>query len=962
MQDQPVDSSAISSQPIPVSPNNPCPFLRGLVAGGYVGGHVVPLPKLTATIESATGEKGLKERLAGMEIYLVALIANGLSPLRLFKSWWSGAVLDELRNGPLDKHGAGSRILDVDGEVDESEITRLAEFGSDYVDGSGGTERGLNSQQITTYMNANFARAKGHRRPIDRLLMNGEWPVLLKILGKGEGDDRYLSVAEVRTLFVERKFPARIVARLAQPLAPRRLTTFIESAFGSAVASFSLLWFLVTFPYQLRWSFAKLLGLAVWLAVLLWLAVIQFPDQLRWALTKLPGKLPATLAELLPPPLPDTPAVKTARWLDQGWSTEDRQWFHHVSQGTKTFPVPYAWFLALEQPRFHIFSQPGLLSDTDYLERFGFIPDAKAIHIDKATLLNYGYADSAAALASTPSLSSKWPAENSDGLPVGFARLAGATDPATGIAQRDLIGLTCAACHTGSIHYKGTSIRYDGGPAMVNLYKLEQATGLSIAYTLLPCVPLLPCRFERFATRVLGPNATEADRAALKKGLSDAKAVVEAQATALENLYGRMNQQDTEEGYGRLDALNRIGNQVFYTDMVASGLTVSDNNLHLRDAPVSFPPIWTVPWFSWAQYDASISQPLIRNAGEALGVAASINFSSDYSPDLLFRSSVDIDNLASIEAMLRGPDPYKQNPPEFGGLRSPKWPSDIFADDPAWKINPVRVDNGRKIYAEICAECHLGPVADPAFDSQFSDKSFWTSPHLQKDGDGPVLDEVQKGVGGMGTDPGQAHVLMLRTVEVPGFLDIDPARDLGKFWGCTDIPATSAEIPFALALMDVVDRTNRKWMADKGLSEQQQQALWRSRKNCPNPGNARETHYRARPLNGVWATAPYLHNGSVPSLYWMLKPASERPKQFCMGTRDFDPQQVGFRVEPGEKQACRHGETLFSVTNSDGSPAPGNSNLGHSLEGTPGPGKPGVIGRLLTEDERYDLIEYLKTL
>jgi hypothetical protein len=115
-------------------------------------------------------------------------------------------------------------------------------------------------------------------------------------------------------------------------------------------------------------------------------------------------------------------------------------------------------------------------------------------------------------------------------------------------------------------------------------------------------------------------------------------------------------------------------------------------------------------------------------------------------------------------------------------------------------------------------------------------------------------------------------------------------------------------------------------------------------------------------LNGVWATAPYLHNGSVPSLYWMLKPAAERPKQFCIGTRDFDPQQVGFHVEPGEKPACRHGETLFSAVNSDGSAVTGNSNLGHSLEGTPGPGKPGVIGRLLKEDERTDLIEYLKTL
>src|SRR5580692_11375497 len=226
-----------TNQPIPVSPDNPCPFLRGLVAGGYVGGHVVPLPKLTGKIEAASGTEGLKKKFVGMETYGVALIANGLNPLRLFKSWWSGAVLDELRNGPLDKHGAGSRILNVDGQVDESEIARLAEFGSDYADGSGGAERGLNSQQITAYMNANFARAKGHRRAVDRLLMNGEWPVLLNILGKGEGNDRYLSVAEVRTLFVERKFPARIVARLAQPLPVASCcATFAKAAVGLLAA------------------------------------------------------------------------------------------------------------------------------------------------------------------------------------------------------------------------------------------------------------------------------------------------------------------------------------------------------------------------------------------------------------------------------------------------------------------------------------------------------------------------------------------------------------------------------------------------------------------------------------------------------------------------------------------------------------------------------------------------------
>src|ERR1700760_4468852 len=105
MQDQPATSSAGSSQQIPVSPDNPCPFLRGLVAGGFVDGHTVPLPKLTSTIEAATGETGVKRRIAGAKVYVVALFANGLQPLRVLKSWWSGADLDQLRDGPLDKHG-----------------------------------------------------------------------------------------------------------------------------------------------------------------------------------------------------------------------------------------------------------------------------------------------------------------------------------------------------------------------------------------------------------------------------------------------------------------------------------------------------------------------------------------------------------------------------------------------------------------------------------------------------------------------------------------------------------------------------------------------------------------------------------------------------------------------------------------------------------------------------------------
>jgi hypothetical protein len=204
--------SAPGAAPIAVSPNNPCPFLRALVANGYVGGHDVPLSKIAGTIELASGEVGASKIPVWLKTFGVAQMANG-NPLR---SFISGAVLDELRNGPLDKHGAGSRILDVEAHVHEDEITRLGSFGKNRPDGAGGIELGLNAEEIETYMAANMERAGAAARWYYPMLMKGEWPVLLKIMGKGEGDDRYLSVAEVKTLFVEKRFPERIVARLAR--------------------------------------------------------------------------------------------------------------------------------------------------------------------------------------------------------------------------------------------------------------------------------------------------------------------------------------------------------------------------------------------------------------------------------------------------------------------------------------------------------------------------------------------------------------------------------------------------------------------------------------------------------------------------------------------------------------------------------------------------------------------------
>jgi hypothetical protein len=97
--------------------------------------------------------------------------------------------------------------------------------------------------------------------------------------------------------------------------------------------------------------------------------------------------------------------------------------------------------------------------------------------------------------------------------------------------------------------------------------------------------------------------------------------------------------------------------------------------------------------------------------------------------------------------------------------------------------------------------------------------------------------------------------------------------------------------------------------------------------------------YKARPLNGIWAAAPYLHNGSVPSLYALLLPPAERPDRFAVGRWEYDPKHVGYASD---------GQVPFVLDTS--LPGNGNSNGGHEY------------GTKLAEEDRWALVEYLKTL
>ncbi len=178
-----------------------------------------PLDKVAAVIVATTSAGDGSPELPSAAIVGIGLVANGLSPLACLENKKRGLRLNALRGGPLDKKGVGSGILDSRGNVDAKELARLRGFAKKKVSKDGSSEPGLALPELRAYMDANFERAAGRRRLIDRTLMIGEWPVLLKVLGKEGTTGRYLSLRDVEELFTKRRLPQRIRERLqSQPI------------------------------------------------------------------------------------------------------------------------------------------------------------------------------------------------------------------------------------------------------------------------------------------------------------------------------------------------------------------------------------------------------------------------------------------------------------------------------------------------------------------------------------------------------------------------------------------------------------------------------------------------------------------------------------------------------------------------------------------------------------------------
>ncbi len=477
--------------------------------------------------------------------------------------------------------------------------------------------------------------------------------------------------------------------------------------------------------------------------------------------------------------------------------------------------------------------------------------------------------------------------DNPGGLPLGFARV---TDKKTGVVW---LGMSCAACHANQIDTGTASLRIDGGPTLANTYGFFG----QVAYAL-QATGQEDAKFDRFARKVLGQGYNPASASALRQAVSDLAADrVQRQ---------RQNDPPHPYGHGRSDAFGQIFNQVLVQDLTqlardlnwpeAEIKMISSRNTHPADAPVSYPFLWDTPHYDLVQWPGILpnSGPfgLARDAGELLGVFGQV----ELKPNLGlggYPSSIQVEAMGELQKLLRE-------------LVSPLWPEEYLPP-----LDRAKVASGQLIYQQQCAQCHA--VIDRTDSKR---RLFAVMTPLVTPGNDPDSAE------NLGTDSTEVDNALSRIAWTGPLKGNRLFGELGQKFG-TWVPANDMLKHVTIGIL----------LAHK---LEDAEAVIREYTHLESTPTFDPRSYKARSLNGIWATAPYLHNGSVPNLWELLKPPAQRIQKFQVGSRRLDPVNVGFDITSGPSLL----DTRLR----------GNSNAGHAY------------GTDLTDEQKWALVEYLKSL
>lgn len=498
------------------------------------------------------------------------------------------------------------------------------------------------------------------------------------------------------------------------------------------------------------------------------------------------------------------------------------------------------------------------------------------------------------------------PENDETDIPVGFTVAEEAGAPA--------IGMTCSACHTRQIDVNGTAYRIDGGPGIVDFQSFLADLDASVQAVL-----ATDSSFDQFADEVLGSSASGEKKAELK---------LEVETWALRfHALVEGSLPDPAWGPSRLDAVSMIFNRLTGLDIGEPPNYLIEDNIQTADAPTRYPFLWNAARQDMTQWpgfsdNGNSLLGLSRNLGEVYGVFAVFHPQKQsgvfkLNRDYLAQNSANFSGLGTVEDLI-----WKIGPPQ--------WP---------WQYDSKLASVGKGIYERStdqggCADCH--GIKKGAFRSPFH--STWAT---------PIID--------VGTDRRECEILQ-RTVKtgvmngakVP-FTDALKPEDTAFNVLATSVIGSIIQHGLGnlseqdVALMSESNDPQLPSQFDdlKGAFRQPQLQLENLTSTEARTGNS-GCAYESRVMQGIWAAAPYLHNGSVPTLEDLLKPASERPASFKLGP-NYDIEAVGMAAEQTKFD--------YTLTTTDCSNvASGNSRCGHEF------------GTSLSDDEKKALLEYLKVL
>ena len=393
------------------------------------------------------------------------------------------------------------------------------------------------------------------------------------------------------------------------------------------------------------------------------------------------------------------------------------------------------------------------------------------------------------------------------------------------------------------------------------------------------------------------------------------------------------------------------------------------------NAPVSYPFLWDIAQSDYVQWNGIAGNagpgPLGRNAGEVIGVFGILDWSDDRSlfsqltgfslsafisgqdtkrKKIRFDSSIDLFNLKRLESHLRS-------------LTSPRWPFCISQENGSYylpvgaevasqtddsrpcnagdmKFDPEKMKRGREVFVDKCQSCH--ELIDPL---DWDRKVVANMSHLKL----------------AGTDSAMAMNSVSYKGKAGNFVQTYQDTAVGKIVVAEDAPVV--EILTAATRGVIATPDPDKWwprrigewaytlvmsIADNDIKESIKRGIYHP--DTTSQPYASLQAYKARSLNGIWATAPYLHNGSVPNLYELLLPARRsndvdggrcdkyRQPEFMVGSRELDPIKVGFKVSGYEGFRFK-------------TDIRGNRNTGHEYGACK-----------MSDADRWALLEYMKSL